>query len=177
MKRIAPMVTPPGILGVCDLPHLTFTKPEEPYNWLYLDRLQDPGNLGTILRTADWFGLRYIALAPGCVDPYIPKVVRGGMGAHFRLALYCNISLSSLRTSTHTIIGAHHQGQALDRGSLPSAPWVLVLGNEAQGTFPLQPLPLSSTPCYSSPGRWRITERGSCRGNPPPSPHATVDRP
>lgn len=136
MKRIAPMVTPPGILGVCDLPHLTFTKPEEPYNWLYLDRLQDPGNLGTILRTADWFGLRYIALAPGCADPYNPKVVRGGMGAHFRLALYCNISLSSLRTSTHTIIGAHHQGQALDRGSLPSAPWVLVLGNEAQGISP-----------------------------------------
>ncbi len=133
MNKITPTVTPPGILGVCNLPHPTFPEPKEPFNWLYLDRIQDPGNLGTLLRTADWFGLHHIALAPNCADPYNPKVVRGGMGAHFHFTIYCDVALHTFHTPTHTIIGAHHQGQALDSNSLSSAPWVLVLGNEARG--------------------------------------------
>jgi TrmH family RNA methyltransferase len=135
MNKIAPTITPPGILGICDLPHPPFPELKEPFNWLYLDRIQDPGNLGTLLRTADWFGLQHIALSAGCADPYNPKVVRGGMGAHFHLAVYSDIPLRSF-TSTHTIIGAHHKGQALNNASLPAAPWVLVLGNEAQGITP-----------------------------------------
>ena len=135
IKKIAPTVTPPGILGICDLPHFTPPKPKEPFNWLYLDRLRDPGNFGTLLRTADWFGLQHVALSPGCVDAYNPKAVRGGMGAHFHLAVYSNVPLRSF-TSTHTIIGAHHKGQALNNVSLPATPWVLVLGNEAQGITP-----------------------------------------
>ena len=50
-------------------------------NWLYLDNVRDPGNLGSMLRAADWFGLKNITLSPASADPYNPKVVRGGMGA------------------------------------------------------------------------------------------------
>jgi TrmH family RNA methyltransferase len=54
---------------------------------LIIDRLRDPGNLGTILRSAEAAGAGLVCLAPGTVDPYNPKVVRGAMGAHFRLPL------------------------------------------------------------------------------------------
>ncbi len=52
---------------------------------LILDALRDPGNLGTILRTAAAAGVEVVLLAPGCVDPYNDKVLRSGMGAHFRV--------------------------------------------------------------------------------------------
>jgi TrmH family RNA methyltransferase len=75
--------TPQGVLAVVPFVHL------EPSSGLILilDRLRDPGNLGTILRSAEAAGAGQVLLAPGTVDAYSPKVVRGAMGAHFRLPL------------------------------------------------------------------------------------------
>lgn len=75
--------TPQGILAVVPIPHLPL--PSQPTFLLILDRLRDPGNLGTILRTALAAGLDGVILAPGTVDATNPKAVRAGMGAHFRL--------------------------------------------------------------------------------------------
>ncbi len=75
--------TPQGILAVFpwpDLPH-----PEQPGLTLILDGVSDPGNVGTMLRTAVSAGVELAVLAPGTVDPFNPKVVRGAMGAHFRV--------------------------------------------------------------------------------------------
>jgi TrmH family RNA methyltransferase len=77
--------TPQGLLAVVPLPHLE--RPQSPSLTLVLDRLRDPGNLGTILRTALAAGVEQVLLAPGTVDPTSPKVVRAGAGAHFRLPL------------------------------------------------------------------------------------------
>jgi RNA methyltransferase, TrmH family len=77
--------TPPGLLAVVPLPVLAL--PAALRLALVLDGLRDPGNLGTLLRTADAAGVEAVFLAPGTVDAYNSKVVRGAMGAHFHLPI------------------------------------------------------------------------------------------
>jgi TrmH family RNA methyltransferase len=77
--------SPQGLLAVVPMPALP--PPVELTLALVLDGLGDPGNLGTILRTATAAGVQSVFLAPGTVDPYNPKVVRAAMGAHFHLPL------------------------------------------------------------------------------------------
>lgn len=77
--------TPQGILGVFPWPDLPV--PDAPTLVLVADGWQDPGNLGTLIRTAAAAGVDALALPPGTVDPFNPKVLRAGMGGHFRLPL------------------------------------------------------------------------------------------
>jgi TrmH family RNA methyltransferase len=77
--------TPQGLLAVVPIPDLPL--PLHPTLTLILDRLRDPGNLGTVLRTALAAGVEGVLLAPGTVDATNPKAVRAGMGAHFRLPM------------------------------------------------------------------------------------------
>ncbi len=83
MEACSATETPPGVLAVVSIP--STPPPAEPTFVLVLDRVRDPGNLGTILRTALAAGVDWVVLAPGTVDPTNPKVVRAGAGAHFRL--------------------------------------------------------------------------------------------
>lgn len=85
MRHISDVETPAGILAVVPFPEIAL--PETPSLLLILDGVQTPGNMGTMLRTAAAAGADGVLLAPGCVDPFNPKVVRGGMGAHFRLPM------------------------------------------------------------------------------------------
>ena len=129
MASIATTDTPSGILSVCSIPE--YSNAAHGGNWLYLDNISDPGNMGTLLRTSVWFGVQNIALSKNCVDIYNPKVVRGGMGAHFSLKSISNQSLKQFKKS-HTIIGADQIGRRISDFKLKT-PWVLVLGNEAHG--------------------------------------------
>lgn len=81
MEYISPMETPQGALFLCKLPQQTDFTPKP--GMLLLDGIQDPGNIGTILRTADALDIP-VALLEGCADPYSHKVVRASMGAVFR---------------------------------------------------------------------------------------------
>ena len=81
MASISPMETPQGALFLCQLPEKTAFQPKP--GMLLLDGIQDPGNIGTILRTADALEIP-VALLEGCADPYSHKVVRSSMGAVFR---------------------------------------------------------------------------------------------
>ena len=81
MESISPMAAPQGALFLCRLPEKKAFTPKAPM--LLLDGIQDPGNLGTILRTADAMNVP-VALLEGCADPYSHKVVRASMGAVFR---------------------------------------------------------------------------------------------
>ena len=81
MASISPMETPQGALFLCRLPEKTAFAPKA--GMLLLDGIQDPGNIGTILRTADALDIP-VALLEGCADPYSHKVVRSSMGAVFR---------------------------------------------------------------------------------------------
>ena len=85
MRRISETHTPQGILAV--LPLRTLALPESLHFLLVVDGVRDPGNLGSILRTAAAAGVQALLLPPGSADAYAPKVVRAAMGAHFRLPI------------------------------------------------------------------------------------------
>ena len=86
MKGISQLTTPQEALFVCAIPDMG--APESIASSLVLDGIQDPGNMGTMIRTADALGIERIILCEGCADPYNPKVVRATMGAIFRQKIY-----------------------------------------------------------------------------------------
>ena len=133
MKQITQTVTPSEILAVCSLPKITELPSNIESNWLYLDKIADPGNLGTLLRSAAWFGTTQVALSPHCADPFNPKVMRGGMGAHFSLQMVTNCNLRQFKSSDHLIIGADHRGMSIIDFNHNAKDWVLVIGSEAHG--------------------------------------------
>jgi TrmH family RNA methyltransferase len=79
--------SPPGVLFVCGVPALTLPETLPPGRYIVLDRLQDPGNIGAILRSAGAFG-GCVILCGGCADPFSPKAARAAMGAVFHVPLY-----------------------------------------------------------------------------------------
>lgn len=134
MNSICDTVSPSGILAMCKQPDPLNIDISNSENWLYLDEIQDPGNLGTLLRSANWFGVKNVALSENCIDIYNPKVLRSGAGAHFRLSIYQNTELSTFKESPYTIIGAFQKGASIhDVDRKKVTPWVLVIGNEAHG--------------------------------------------
>ena len=101
---------------------------------LALDRIQDPGNMGTILRTADWFGVRHVVCSPDTVDCFNPKVVQASMGAVLRTRVdYCDLP-QWLAGCGKPVYGASLQGEPLAAcHSAIGAPSVLLIGNEGRG--------------------------------------------
>ena len=88
METISPMAAPQGALFLAKLPQVEPPKELTGRRYLVLDGVQDPGNVGTIWRSADALGADGLLLVNGCADPYSPKVVRASMGACFRLPLW-----------------------------------------------------------------------------------------
>ena len=88
LSYVADTETPQGIVFVCEGKPLAMPERLEGRRWLVLDGVQDPGNVGTIWRTADAFGADGLLLCNGCADPWNPKTVRSTMGAVFRLPVY-----------------------------------------------------------------------------------------
>tara|TARA_B100000029_G_scaffold515199_1_gene621074 strand:+ start:1600 stop:2346 length:747 start_codon:yes stop_codon:yes gene_type:complete len=130
MKKLSFTESPSGIAAICRLPKPNPLNESIP-KWVFFDKISDPGNMGTLIRSAGYFGFNHIALSPDCVDPFNPKVVRAGMGAHFGLSIYTNVFLSQF-TVSHTLIGADQSGKSSDQFSVPKN-YVLVFGNEARG--------------------------------------------
>lgn len=132
--------TPQGPAAVIDMPKpVSFKMDEERSLVLLLDRIQDPGNLGTILRTADAAGVSFVGLGKGTVDPFNPKVVRSAMGALFRIP-FDVIELSNwitrFRTAGGQVIGTTmHAEQVHYEVTYPSQV-AFLLGNEGQGIEP-----------------------------------------
>lgn len=138
-KEISDTENPQGILAIAKLEFRNLSEldnKEKPF-LLFLDGLQDPGNMGTIIRTADAFNIDGIILTDGCVDPYNPKVVRATMGSIFRLPLYYISNgvdeLASLKNRGMKIYSTSLEG------SLPiydldyKSGTILVIGNESKG--------------------------------------------
>lgn len=132
LKGISNTVSTQGVLGIVIMSENHRKKIEN--NCIYLDQIRDPGNVGTIIRTADWFGIHNIVLSQSSVDPYNPKVVRSGMGAHFRLIILKDYSLKKIKSSGFTILAADTKGKPI-QSYFPSKSmkWCLVMGSEAVG--------------------------------------------
>lgn len=88
LSAVADTESPQGVVFVCKSSGLALPEKLEGKRYLVLDGVQDPGNVGTIWRTADAFGADGLILCSGCADPYSPKTVRSTMGAIFRLPVY-----------------------------------------------------------------------------------------
>ncbi|MDR2963423.1 MAG: RNA methyltransferase [Bacteroidales bacterium] len=100
---------------------------------LALDNLQDPGNMGTILRIADWFGVEQVLCSPHCVELYNPKVVQASMGAIFRVPVLQGNLLDFFAQCEHSnIFAADLEGENVYSAVLP-ANSILVMGNEGNG--------------------------------------------
>jgi TrmH family RNA methyltransferase len=132
--------TPQGVLAVVPMPPAEAVPPPQPRDlFLIADRVQDPGNLGTMLRAAEGAGVRCVLTTPGTVDLFSPKVVRAGMGAHFRLALAAEVPWPRIRAlvgASLPVLGADSAaGRAYDAIDW-TAGAALVIGNEAGGLSP-----------------------------------------
>ena len=88
MESVSPMKSPQGALFVCEVPTRSLPEQLTGCRYLVLDGVQDPGNVGTIWRTADALGADGVLLLDGCADPWSAKTVRSTMGACFRLPVY-----------------------------------------------------------------------------------------
>lgn len=134
LERITEHRTPNGVLAVAPLPRSQEQLPDT--GWiLALDRIRDPGNLGTLLRTADWFGLSAVVLSPECVDPWNSKVIQSAMGSLFRLPIIHKALDALITESGLQAFGADAGGKDYRQVQLPSA-GILVIGNEARGLDP-----------------------------------------
>ena len=126
-------ITSQGLIGIALINNPKFENCiKTKFNWIYLDKIKDPGNLGTILRTAEWFGIKNIGLSPECVDPYNSKVVRSGMGAHFNLNIISNIPLNIIKDHNIRMLLADKLGEPISKSDSLNK-WCLILGSEADG--------------------------------------------
>jgi RNA methyltransferase, TrmH family len=138
MEAASATQTPQGILAVLQIQEKPLPQPLTAA--LILDQVRDPGNLGTILRTAAAAGVQPVFLAPGSADPYAPKVVRAAMGAHFRLALKTIgwDEISRLCQQNHLqILLADAAGEQVYTSVDLRSPFALLIGGEAHGASPL----------------------------------------
>jgi RNA methyltransferase, TrmH family len=133
MKSISETETPQGILAVLELAQLPI--PNHPDFILIPDQIRDPGNLGTLLRTAAAAGVQAVLLPPETTDAFAPKVVRSGMGAHFRLPIHSMTWEEIGRfcdSASQRIYLADMDGQSCWETDLRQ-PVALVIGGEAGG--------------------------------------------
>lgn len=139
IHRMSSVVTPQGVLAVCHIPAPAENfdiRPDELI--LALDCIQDPGNLGTILRIADWFGIRRIIASPDTVDIYNPKVINATMGAVARVEVtYAPLPplLRNAAASGMEIYGTFLDGEPLHSADLTPG-GIIVMGNEGNGISP-----------------------------------------
>ncbi len=131
LKKISNLKTPGGVLALCKIKEGRVKLKEEGLV-LALDGINDPGNLGTIIRLADWFGISTILCSENTVDVYNPKVIQATMGSFTRVeVLYTDLKVA-LKDYTNPVIGTFLEGSNLYQEVLPSS-GVIVLGNEANG--------------------------------------------
>ncbi len=133
MRQITGTQSPQGIIAIVPISALANIQPSQQQTTaIYLHQIQDPGNLGTIMRTLAWFGNFHLLLSPESVDPYNSKVIRSSMGAVFHLPLTCDVSLQSLRQNFQHIAMLDMQGQSL-KSLAPQKYDCFIFGNEARG--------------------------------------------
>lgn len=134
LGRISKLTSPNQVLTVVQLPGIISDMPSpEKELILLLDNIQDPGNMGTIIRSADWFGIKSIICSDDCVDIYNPKVIQGTMGSFIRVNTYYT-SLPDYLIAHHgtDVIGTIMDGPDIYDTDLPGQ-GILIIGNESHG--------------------------------------------
>jgi len=134
LERMSSFTTPNVVLAVARIPEV------REIDWdddliLALNGIRDPGNMGTMIRTACWFGIRQILCSPDCVDAFSPKVVQGAMGALFHTSIIpCDLKAELAEAKTHgfQVVTATLEGDDLHEAKLTGRN-LLVIGSESHG--------------------------------------------
>lgn len=134
LTKISALQTPNEVLAVCEQPEYSLSGINKKADvFLYLDGVADPGNMGTILRVAEWFGLNQVFCSENSADIYNPKVVQSTMGSLARLKVfYLPLSALQDKLEISNTWGAVLDGDNLYQSALP-ARFLLVIGSESHG--------------------------------------------
>lgn len=137
LKELSILKTPANVLGVYEKPTLNQNVTTIPSDLtLLLDRVQDPGNMGTIIRTADWFGIERIICSDTCVDAFAPKVVQATMGALARVSVVETDLVQLLKANAEgeriPVYGTFMDGMSIYTSDLQQIAYV-IMGNEGRG--------------------------------------------
>lgn len=138
-EKISETVNPQGILAVCHIKEFDVTNVDysnSPF-FVVLENVTDPGNMGTLIRTADAAGADGIFLSKGCVDIYNPKVIRATMGSILHLPIYRNLNLMDLmedfKDNNVKTLAAHLKGTSTPYKVDMTTACAVIIGNEANG--------------------------------------------
>lgn len=134
MEQLTCLSNPSPCLAVVH--QLNFNPIPQNCKVLYLDGIRDPGNLGTIIRSADAFGWNNIVLAPQCVELYNPKVVQSTMGSLFHVNVHFDKDgdfIQHAKLNKRLIVGADLKGNKLLKSTIPNNDAILVIGSESHG--------------------------------------------
>lgn len=131
LQRISQLQTPNQVVAV--IKQLASHRPEGSSSFiLYLDSIQDPGNLGTIIRIADWFGVKHIVCTAGCADMYNPKVVQSSMASIARVNVFYDEGQEWLQQQRLPVYAATLNGASLYETE-KTGKGILIIGNESRG--------------------------------------------
>ena len=136
MTSVSSMRTPQGMLAVCRMPDTALPEVLAGQRYVVLDGVQDPGNVGTVIRTADAFGCDGVILLAGCADPYSVKTLRSSMGAVFRVPVWCTDAASlhrRLRDAGLPLYGAALRDDTEDARALALRRCAIAIGSEGRG--------------------------------------------
>ena len=137
IEKISALTTPPDIIAVVKIPQwpaIQYSTLQKKFS-LVLDGIQDPGNMGTIIRTADWFGIENIICSEDCVDVYNPKVVQATMGSLSRINVHYTDIASVIYEVKLPVFGALLDGENIYNTNFGTE-GLIVMGNEGNGLRP-----------------------------------------
>ncbi len=164
MEQMSSMVTPPGIIATAHTPSYNIM-PEDAENEfiLALDGINDPGNLGTMIRTADWFGINKIVCSHDCADAWQAKTIQSTMGSIFRIQIMETdlreflSATQQLNKSATPIYGALMEGENIFTKKIEKKNGIIIIGSESHG-IRQDVLPLVTSPIHIPRGKGSQTE-------------------
>jgi TrmH family RNA methyltransferase len=135
MKAMSETITPQGILAVCTIPQVNLNSItlDGSRRFIYLSEVQDPGNAGTILRSADAFAMDAVITSPGSVDMYSPKVVRSTAGSLWHIPVFESVSIAEVLAMGVKAFSLGAEGSKNLNQYQMSGDTLAVFGNEARG--------------------------------------------
>ncbi|AWL12204.1 rRNA methyltransferase 3B, mitochondrial [Saliniradius amylolyticus] len=156
MAQLSDTKSPQGVVACVPLPNLSADPAQEgpTSRCIFLHEVQDPGNLGTIIRTLAWFGDFRLLLSPNSVDPFNAKVVRASMGAIFHLPIELDVTLDTVSQRFERVAYLDLQGENINTPAFADYGCYL-FGNEARGV-PLERLTGSQAQAFTIPGTGSI---------------------
>ena len=135
MKQMSETITPQGIIAICTIPdaRIDSISLNGSRRFIYLSEVQDPGNAGTILRSADAFGMDAVVTSPGSVDMYSPKVVRSTAGSLWHIPVFQSIAIEDLISQGIRGFSLGSTGNKNLKDYTTTGDTVAIFGNESRG--------------------------------------------